>query len=220
MGPGMGPGWGMPPGVGPGWGRGWGPGWTLPSRATDMSRLLPTLLVGAVIAAIVLGGLMADAAIAAPSAGTLAVDGAVTITAAGGWVAAKSDDATFSGVELRKADAILTAEVVASNYTGTAESVLGEQRFSLDAEAAQIGYGDERVSAMSGYDAASVAFEATVSSGSRTGVIDGELVSMVVDGNAVVILAAAGQGDLDPVMDDVTAMLDSIRPAGSGSPAQ
>jgi hypothetical protein len=33
---------------------------------------------------------------------------------------------------------------------------------------------------------------------------------MVVDGNAVVVLVAAGQGHLDPVIDDVTAMLDSV----------
>ena len=53
-------------------------------------------------------------------------------------------------------------------------------------------------------------FEATVTSGGQSGVIDGELVCMVVDGNAVVILVAAGQGHLDPVIDDVTAMLDSV----------
>jgi hypothetical protein len=33
---------------------------------------------------------------------------------------------------------------------------------------------------------------------------------MVVDGNAVVILVASQQGHLDPVIDDVTAMLRSV----------
>jgi hypothetical protein len=34
---------------------------------------------------------------------------------------------------------------------------------------------------------------------------------MVVNGNAVVIVVAAPQGDLDPVTDDVSAMLKSVR---------
>jgi len=36
---------------------------------------------------------------------------------------------------------------------------------------------------------------------------------MVVNGNAVVIVVAAQQGELDPVIDDVTAMLESVEAA-------
>jgi hypothetical protein len=53
-------------------------------------------------------------------------------------------------------------------------------------------------------------FEATVVSGQQSGIVDGELVCMVVDGNAVVLMVAAPQGDLDPVIDDVSAMLVSV----------
>jgi len=37
-----------------------------------------------------------------------------------------------------------------------------------------------------------------------------ELVCMVVGGNAVVLMVGAPQGDLDPVIDDVSAMLVSV----------
>jgi hypothetical protein len=58
-----------------------------------------------------------------------------------------------------------------------------------------------------------VVFQATVVS-QHSGVLDGELVCMIVDGNAVVIFVAARQGYLEPVIDDVSAMLGSIGVAG------
>jgi hypothetical protein len=204
------PGWGQPGWGQPGWGRGWGP----PRRAfrLDTSRLLPTALVASIIAAVVLGGVGLDAAIAAPSAGTVTVGGPVVMTAASGWVLSESTDTT-SGVELRNADAILTAQVVSSSYVGGSASLLSVERESLDGEVVQIEYGDQRATSVNGHDTSYVVFQATVASGGRSGVIDGELICMVVEGNAVVVVVAAHQGDLDPVIDDVTAMLESVRVA-------
>jgi hypothetical protein len=167
--------------------------------------------VALIIATVVLGGIAVDGGIAAPSAGTLVVGGPVTLTAAPGWVKEPSDDPTFTGIELRKANAMLTAEVDASDYAGGSASLLGTQKESLDTQVAQASYGDVQATSINGHDTSYIVFEATVTSGGRSGVIDGELVCMVVDGNAVVILVAAGQGHLDPVIDDVTAMLDSVR---------
>ena len=204
-------GWAPPPAWGPppGWGVTWG--WP-PRRSSgfNWSRLPATMLIALIIAAVVLGGIGVDSAIAAPSAGTVVVGGPVTLTAASGWVEVPSDDASFTGVELRKANAILTAEVEASDYIGDSASLLQSQKASIDGEVAQASYGDAQTTSINGHDTNSMVFEATVTSGGQSGVIDGELVCMVVDGNAVVILVAAGQGHLDPVIDDVTAMLDSV----------
>jgi hypothetical protein len=188
------------------------PGWVPPRRSPgfNWSRLPATLLVAFIIAAVVLGGLGVDSAIAAPSAGTVVVGGPVTLTAASGWVEVAADDASFTGVELRKANAILTAEVAGSDYAGDSASLLQTQKESLDGEVAQASYGDFQTTSINGHATSFVVFEATVTSGGQSGVIDGELVCMVVDGNAVVVLVAAGQGHLDPVIDDVTAMLDSV----------
>ena len=200
------PAWVAPPGSGVAW------GWVPPRRSPgfNWSRVPATLLVALVIAVVVLGGIGVDGAIAAPNAGTLVVGGSVTLTAAPGWVKAPSDDPTFTGVELRKANAMLTAEVDASDYNGDSASLLATQKQSLDSEVAQASYGDVQTTSINGHDTSYLVFEATVTSGGRSGVIDGELVCMVADGNAVVILVAAGQGHLDPVIDDVTAMLDSV----------
>lgn len=203
------PAWGPPPGwVQLGWGQ---PGWTPARRpmAFAWSRLLPTVAVAGVIAAVVLGGIGLDRAIAAPSAGVVTIGGSVTITAGPGWVLVPAQDAT-SGIELRKANAVLTAEVVSSSYAADSASMLAAQKESLTADTGQISYGDPRTTSMNGHDTTSVVFEATVTSGVHTGIVDGELICMVVDGNAVVILVASQQGHLDPVIDDVTAMLQSV----------
>ena len=229
----MPPGWSPPPNWAPpqGWGppqnwappagwapprrwappAGWGPGWTPAGRSMDRSRLLPTLLVALVIVAVVGGGIAVDASITAPSAGTLIVNGTVSVTAAPGWVEVTSDDPSFTGVELRKANAILTAQVDATDYTRDSATLLASERPSLDAEVAQISYGDPATTMIGGHDTTSVVFEATVASGSQSGVVDGELICMVVDGNAVVILVAASQGHFDAVSDDVTAMLRTVK---------
>jgi hypothetical protein len=166
-------------------------------------------VVAAVIAVVVLGGIGLDAAIAAPSAGTVVIAGSVTLTAAPGWVLAASQDPA-SGVQLQKSDAILAAEVVASGYSGGSASMLADQQSSLTADTAQISYGDVHTTTISGHDTTFVVFEATVASDQGSGVVDGELVCMVVQGYAVVIVVDARQGDLDPMIDDISAMLVSI----------
>ena len=176
----------------------------------DQARLMPTLAVALIVAGVVLGGIGLDNAIAAPSAGTVAVGGSVTMTAAPGWVLAPSQDAPSTGIELQKGNAILTAEVVSSSYSGDSASMLANQEKSLDDQSVQIEYGDVRSTSIGGHDTTSVMFEATVASGQQSGIVDGELVCMVVQGNAVVLMVAAPQGDLDPVIDDVSAMLVSV----------
>lgn len=211
------PAWVPPPGWAPP--AGWGPGnagwpspyyWPPAPRRAGFawSRVLLTMLVAMVIGGVVLGGIGLDVAIPAPSAGTVTVDGAVRFTAAPGWVLAPTTDAS-PGIELRKADALLTAEVVSSDSTVDSAALLAGQRPSLDAEAAQISYGDVRTTRINGFDTSFVLFQATVVS-QHTGVLDGELICMVVDGNDLVIFVAARQGHLEPVIDDVTAMLQSV----------
>jgi hypothetical protein len=203
--------WAPPPAWAPGWAQ---PAWPAPRRSHfDWSRALPTTVVAFVIAAVVLGGLGLDAAIASPSAGTVTVGGSVSITAAPGWVLEPSANKTSTDLELRKANAILSAEVVSTSYADSAASLLDSQRPALDKEAAQISYGDVRATSIKGHETSSVVFQAVVASGSRSGVIDGELICMTVDGRALVIVVAAQQGHLDPVVDDITQMLESVRPA-------
>jgi hypothetical protein len=169
------------------------------------------MLVALAVAIVVLGGLGLDHAIAAPSAGTLTVGGAMRLTAAPGWVLVQATDSS-SGIELRKADAILTVQVASPDYAGTAATLLAEQRPSLDAESAQVAYGDVHATTINGYGTSFVVFQATVVS-QHSGVLDGELIAMIVNGNALVVFVAARQGHLDPVIDDVTAMLKSIGPS-------
>ena len=211
------PAWGPPPGwVAPGWGQvGWGPGWVPLGRSFrfDRSRLLPTLGVALVIAAVVLGGIGLDNAIPAPSAGVVTIGGSVTMTAGPGWVLEPSQDASSSGIELRRSGAVLSAEVVSSSYSGDSSSMLADQKDSLNRDTAQISYGDAQTTSVNGHDTTFVVFEATVATGHGPGTVDGELICMVVNGNAVVIGVAAQQGDLDPVIDDVTAMLKSVEAA-------
>jgi hypothetical protein len=176
----------------------------------DRTRLLPALVVALIVAGVVLGGIGLDRAIAAPSAGTVVVGGPVTMTAAPGWVLATPQDAPSTGIELQKSDAILTAEVVSASYSGDSASMLTDQKQSLDEQSVQITYSDVRSTSISGHDTTFVMFEATVVSGQQSGIVDGELVCMVVGGNAVVLMVGAPQGDLDPVIDDVSAMLVSV----------
>ena len=191
-----------------------------PASREPRARLLPAIVVAAIIALVVPGGMGLDAAIAAPSAGTLTVGGSVTITAAPGWVFvpsggdaaggdAPSGDAS-GGVQLQKASAILVAQLVSSGYSGDSASMLVEQQASLAGDSAQISYSDIHHTSIGDNDTTFVLFEAVVASGDRSGIVDGELVCMVVEGNAVVVVVAAPQGDLDPVIDDVSAMLVSV----------
>ncbi len=189
------------------------PSGPVPSARTftfNRERWLPTIVVATIIAGVVLGGIGLDKAIAAPSAGKVAVGGSVTITAAPGWVLAPQQDVPSTGIELQKSDAILTAQVVSSSFGGTSDSMLAEQENALQGDTATVTYGDVHQTSISGHDTTYVAFNAFVTSGQRSGIVDGELVCMVVNSNAVVIMVGAPQGDLDPVIDDVAAMLKSV----------
>jgi hypothetical protein len=188
----------------------------VPARPSPFNRagLRPTAAVAAVIAAVVLGGFALDDVIPAPSAGTQSIGGGVTITAAPGWVLVSAAGDTSSGIQLQKGDATLAAQVFSEDYAGDSTAVMSEVRAQLDRQVAQISYGDQHETIISGNDSTYVLFEAIVSgSGGRSqlGTVDGELVCMVVSGNAVVVEVAAPQGDLQFVTDDVSAMVETVR---------
>ncbi len=197
------------------------PAWTAASAAApasmartfsfDRARWLPTLVVGAIIAAVTLGGLGLDKVIAAPSAGTVAIGGSVTITAASGWVLITPEGDTSGGIQLQKANVVLTAQVVSSNYSGTSAAMISEAERELSSESAQISYGDAHRGTISGNDTSYVAFEATMTSGQQSGIVDGELVCMVVGSNETILVVAAPQGHLESVVDEVSEMLKSVR---------
>lgn len=175
------------------------------------ARLLPTVAVAAVIAAVVLGGLGIDGVLAAPSAGTLDIGASVTITAAPGWVLDSAAEGTTSGVQLRKADAILTVQVIDQAYSGDSASIIDEAEKELAGPTAQISFGDAHNSPINGHDTTYVSFQATVATSGRSGLVDGEVIAMVVGDDAVLFELAAPQGRLGPAVDDVTAMLESVR---------
>jgi hypothetical protein len=177
----------------------------------DRARLLPTVVVAAVIAAVVLGGMGLDRALAAPSAGILDIGGSVTLTAAPGWALSPSTDTTASVVQLRKADAILTAEVIDESYSGDSASLIAQAERELNDATAQISFGDAHHSLINGHDTTYVSFQATVTNSGHSGVVDGEVIAMVVGGNAVMLELAAPQGRLGSAVDDVSTMLESVK---------
>jgi hypothetical protein len=181
------------------------------SAPAGRSRLLPTFAVAAVIAAVVLGGLGIDSALAAPSAGILDLGGSVSVAAAPGWVLTSPDGTTTSPTQLRKADAILTAQVVEQSYTGDSAALITEAETELDGASAQISFGDAHHRLINGNDTTYVSFQATVTTAARSGVVDGEVIAMVVGGNAVLFELAAPQGRLGSAVDDVSTMLDSVK---------
>jgi hypothetical protein len=174
-------------------------------------RWLPTVVVAAILAVVTLGGIGLDKVIAAPSAGTVAVGGSVTITAASGWVLISPAGDTSQGIQLQKGNAVLTAQLISSSYRGTSAAMVSDAEQSLGGNSAQVSYGDAHHGAISGHDTTYVTFEAAMTSGTQSGIVDGELVCMVVGSNEVILVAAAPQGDLEPAIDDVSAMLKSVR---------
>ena len=170
-------------------------------------RLLPTIAVAGVIAAVVLGGLGLDDAIASPSAGKVEIGQSVTITAAPGWVSTGTGGSSV-GVELQKSDAILDA--TAEAYDGTPTERLAGVEAALQSDAAQISFGTEQDGTIGGREAASVTFSAIVSGPSGSGTVDGEIVCLVSGGTAILFEVYAPQGDLDPVADDIVAMVHSV----------
>jgi len=166
---------------------------------------LPTLVVAAIIAGVVLGGIGLDGVLAAPSAGTVAIGGTATIKAAPGWV--RADDGSGT-VVLQKANAQLVVE--AEPYTGSASSALSDMKTSLASAQEQISFGDEQDGTISGRESAMIGFEAIVSGSSGSGTVDGEIICLKYGGEVVVLEVITPQGDLGGVEDDVKAMIASV----------
>jgi hypothetical protein len=183
----------------------------------DLARWRPTGIVAGIIAVVVLGGVGLNGVIPAPSAGTQSIGGTVTITASPGWVLVSASGDTSQGLALQKGDATLTAQVLSQHYSGDSNSVMAQVRAQLQTQVAQISYGDEHATRIGSNDTTYVLFEA-IASGSdgnsnQMGPVDGELICMIVSGNAVVLEVAAPQGDLQFVTDDVSTMVKTVRAA-------
>jgi hypothetical protein len=204
------PGYGQPGYPPPGYGQpAWAPA-AVPAVARkplfDRQKWLPTVVVAAIIAAVVLGGIGLDKVIADPSAGTVDVGNGVTITAAPGWV--RTDDGSVDGVVLQKANDQLTVQAV--SYTGSASAALHEVEDSISSETAQVSFTDEQDGTVSGFEAAMAGFEAVVSGPSGSGTVDGEIICLIAGDNAVVFEAVTPQGGLYDIADDVKAMVSSV----------
>ena len=148
-----------------------------------------------------------------PSAGDVAIGGSVTITAAPGWVLSADTSSTPGAIELRTADAILVAQAVQNSFHGDLASLLGTVEGQLQTDAAQVSFGESHSTSIGGHAASYATFEATMSSSTGTGVIDGEIVCLDVAGTVVVVEVATPQGRFDYVAGDVSAMLESLRPS-------
>ena len=183
------------------------------TNAADGPHVLWAFVVAVVIAAVVLGGIGLNDAIAAPSAGDVAIGGSVTITAAPGWVLSADTSSTPGAIELRTADAILVAQAVQNSFHGDLASLLGTVEGQLQTDAAQVSFGESHSTSIGGHAASYATFEATMSSSTGTGVIDGEIVCLDVAGTVVVVEVATPQGRFDYVAGDVSAMLESLRPS-------
>ena len=206
-----------PPAAAPWDGAHQAPAWKAPARrpAFDRSRLAPTLAEAAIVAGVVFGGIGLDRAIAAPSAGTVVLGGAIEMDAAPGWVLAPADSGGNSGgwIELRKSDGLLFATVTNQGYRGNVAAILAEQESQLKSETAQISFGDEQDVTVGTNPTAMAVFEAVVSDSAQSGTVDGELVAMVVDGNAIAFQVFIGQGEFGSISDDIVAMVSSVRAA-------
>jgi hypothetical protein len=190
---------------------------TRPASAAAGPRWGITAAVAAVIAAVVMGGLFADGAIAAPSAGTVTVSGPVTITAAPGWIVSESAGEITDGVALQDSTAILVAQVLSTNYRGDSRGLLADAERDFTNGTGQITFGRAQARKLGGKDAMEVTFSALVASGGSSGVIDGELICMVIESGggsyAIVIQVGVPQGYLDTVSDAAEAMAASIEVA-------
>ncbi len=196
----------------PGYGQ---PGWAQAAVAPVVARRplfnrqkwLPTVVVAALIAGVVLGGIGLDKVIAAPSIGTVNIGGSVTMVVAPGWVRVDTSD-NGGTVELQKANVHLTVAAVA--YSGTASAALQEAEQSISSGVAQISFGDEQDGTMSGHETAMAGFEAIVTGSSGSGTVDGEVICLIDGGYVVELVPVTSQGDLSDIVDDLKAMISSI----------
>jgi hypothetical protein len=190
---------------------------TRPGHGVRRQNWAATISVAAAIAAVVFGGLLADGAVAAPSAGTVAVSGPVRITAAPGWIVSESAGAISDGVALQDSSALLVAQVVSTEYAGDEQRLLADAEESYRTDMGQITFGRSRTVKLGGKQASEVTFSALVSSAGSSGVIDGELICMVIESGgssyAVLIQVGVPQGYLDTVSAAVEEMAASVEVA-------
>lgn len=197
-------GWGAPPA------RSAGPG----AGAAARPRWAGTLAVAVLVAAVVMGGIVADDAIPVPSAGRVAISPPVYMTAGPGWVTTEALGTVTGGLALQNSRALLIAQVLGTDYEGDARRLLETSMAGFGADAAQITYGDERDVVINGTRASEITFSALVSDAGSSGMIDGELVCLVVPSGghhyAVFIQVGAPQGHLSSVTEAVDAMAGSV----------
>jgi hypothetical protein len=196
---------------------GWGPPPGRPATAgaaATRPRWAGTIAVAIIVAGVVLGGIAADNAIPVPSAGHVAISRPVYMTAAPGWVTTAAAGELTDGLALQKSSALLIAQVLSTNYNRDARQLLQGSEAGFGADAAQISFGGERDVVLNGKEASEVAFSALVSGDGGSGMLDGELVCLVLpsdgSGYAVFIQVAAPQGYLSSITDDVDAMAGSV----------
>lgn len=173
-----------------------------------------TIAVALIVAGVVLGGVAADNALPEPSAGHLAISKPVYMTAGPGWVATKAAGAVTDGVELQKSNALFVAQVISAEYDGDARQLLGAAKEGFKNGTAHVTFGNDRDIDLNGKPASVVTFSALFSDGGGSGVIDGELVCLVLHsgGNsyAVFIQAGAPQSYLASIAGEIEAMAGSI----------
>lgn len=182
--------------------------------ARERPRWRGTILVGAIVAAVVLGGEVADAAIAAPSAGEVAVSGPVHVAAAPGWTLATAVGNVQDGVALQRGQALVVVQVVSNAYSSDDAQLLADAEQSLAASAGQIWFGGEKRVELGGRSASEATFSALLSGKGGSGILDGELVCLVIPSGtgryAVVLHVGVPQGTLGSVTYDVDAMAASV----------
>jgi hypothetical protein len=210
---------GSDPAGAPAWHRAWPSPPPQPPISTTIpvgteSRWRGTVVVVAIIGAVVLGGGIADGAIAAPSAGQVAVSGPVRVTAAPGWTVSTAAGDVQDGVALEHAGALLIVQVVSTGYSGDGAQLLGESERSLGAGAGHIWFGEGRAVELGGRNASEATFSALLSGTGGTGVLDGEVVCLVIPSGgqsyAVVLQVGVPQGTLGSVTSAVDMMAGSL----------
>jgi hypothetical protein len=173
-----------------------------------------TIAVALIVAGVVLGGVAADNAIPEPSAGHIAISTPVYMTAGPGWVATKAAGAVTDGVELQKSNALFVAQVISAEYDGDARQLLGAAKEGFKSGTAQVTFGNDRDIELNGKPASVVTFSALFSDGGGSGVIDGELVCLVLHSGghsyAVFIQAGAPQSYLASIAGEIEAMAGSV----------
>jgi hypothetical protein len=167
-----------------------------------------------IVVAVVMGGIVADDAIPVPSIGRIAISQPVYMISAPGWVTTTAVGDVTDGLALQNSSALLVAQVLSTSYPGDARQLLESSMAAFGADAAQISYGDERDVVLNGKPVSEITFSALVSETGSSGMIDGELVCLVVQSGghdyAVFIQVGAAQGRLFSVTDDIDAMAGSV----------